>query len=102
MSAAMNGAVNCSIPDGWYPEFVKDKVNGFVIPPADKNLPLHQQDEADANNLYDLLEKEIIPLYYDDPSAWLSIIKNGMQDILPRFDSKRMVKEYYELLYQVN
>ena len=71
----------------------------FIIPPAANNLPVHQQDEADANSLYDLLEKEVIPLYYDNPSGWLSVVKNGMRDIIPLFDSKRMVKEYYEKLY---
>ena len=99
MSAAMNGAANVSIPDGWFPEFAKDKINSFIIPPVANNLPVHQQDEADANSLYDLLEKEVIPLYYDNPSGWLSVVKNGMKDIIPRFDSKRMVKEYYEKLY---
>ena len=99
MSAAMNGAVNISTPDGWFPEFAKDKINSFIIPPAANNLPVHQQDEADANSLYDLLEKEVIPLYYDNSSGWLSVVKNGMRDIIPQFDSNRMAKEYYEKLY---
>lgn len=99
MSAAMNGAVNVSIADGWFPEFAKHKINSLVIPHANLDLPVHLQDEADANSLYDLLEKEVIPLYYDDPSAWLSIVKNGMRDIAPQFDSNRMAKEYYEKLY---
>ena len=100
MSAAMNGAVNISTPDGWFPEFAKDKINSFIIPPAANNLPVHQQDEADANSLYDLLEKEVIPMYYNNPSAWLSVVKNGMRDITPQFDSNRMAKEYYEILYK--
>lgn len=99
MSAAMNGAVNVSMPDGWFPEFAKDKVNSFIIPPSDPHLPVHLQDEADANSLYDLLEKEVLPTYYDNPSGWLAMIKNGMTDILPQFDSTRMAKEYYEKLY---
>ncbi len=99
MAATMNGAVNVSIPDGWIPEFALHKKNCFVIPPADTGLPIHQQDEADANSLYDLLEKEILPMYYNHPSGWLSIIKNGMKDIAPQFDSKRMAQEYYEKLY---
>ena len=99
MAATMNGAVNVSIPDGWFPEFTKHKINSFIIPPADQNLPVHQQDEADAESLYDLLEKEVIPMYYDNPSAWLSVVKNGMRDIVPQFDSNRMAKEYYEKLY---
>lgn len=99
MSAAMNGAVNVSIPDGWFPEFANDKINSFIIPPADPTLPVHQQDEADASSLYDLLEKTVIPMYYDNPAGWLAIIKNGMNNIMPRFDSDRMAKEYYEQLY---
>jgi len=99
MSAAMNGAVNVSIPDGWFPEFAAHKENCFVIKPADNSLPVHLQDEADANSLYDLLENEILPLYYNNPDGWLSIIKKGMKNIAPQFDSKRLAKEYYEKIY---
>lgn len=102
MAAAMNGAINVSTPDGWFPEFAKDKINSFVIPPAPPGLPDHEQDATEANNLYDLLEKEIIPMYYDYPSRWLSIIKNSMQDITPYFDSNRMAAEYYEKMYLFN
>lgn len=99
MTAAMNGAVNVSIPDGWFPEFAKDKINSFVIPATNSDLPDHQQDEADAKSLYDLLENVVIPMYYDDPERWLSVMKNSMRDIVPQFDSKRMAMEYYERLY---
>ncbi|MDP4216620.1 MAG: alpha-glucan family phosphorylase [Bacteroidota bacterium] len=99
MTAAMNGAVNISSPDGWFPEFARDKINSFVIPPADPTLQDHQQDEEDANSLYDLLEKEVIPMYYDYPSRWLSMIRNSMQDVIPYFGSNRMAAEYYEKLY---
>lgn len=99
MAAAMNGSVNVAIPDGWFPEFAKDKINSFVIPPSDPNLPDHIQDDMDAASLYTLLENEIIPLYYDYPTRWLEIVKNGLTDIIPYFDSNRMAAEYYELLY---
>jgi starch phosphorylase len=99
MSAAMNGAVNLSIPDGWFPEFVRDGINGFSIPAANPSLPDHELDEADANSLYDILEKTVIPMYYDNPEGWLDIVKNGMKDIIPQFDSIRLAKEYYEKLY---
>ncbi|MDP4261279.1 MAG: alpha-glucan family phosphorylase [Bacteroidota bacterium] len=100
MTAAMNGAINLALPDGWFPEFAKDKINSFVITPCDTSLTDHQQDEADANSLYDLLENEIIPLYYDYPQRWLEIVKNGMRDIIPQFDSDRMAAEYYQKMYQ--
>jgi glycogen phosphorylase len=99
MAAAMNGAVNVSTPDGWFPEFAKDKVNGFIIPPAQPGLTDHEQDAIEANNLYDLLEKEIIPMYYDYPARWLAIMKNSMQDVVPAFDSNRMAAEYYKKMY---
>lgn len=102
MAAAMNGSVNVGIPDGWFPEFAKDKINCFVQKPADVNLPEHQQDDIDASNLFDLLENEVIPMYYDYPNRWLEIIKNGMADIIPEFDSNRLAKEYYEKLYSEN
>jgi Glucan phosphorylase len=99
MSAAMNGAVNVSTPDGWFPEFARDKINSFVIPAASLQEPDHQRDAIEANNLYDLLEKEIIPMYYDYPSRWLSIVKSSMQNVLPYFSGNRMVAAYYQQLY---
>lgn len=99
MSAAMNGTINVSTADGWFPEFVKDKNNGFVIPSSDPALPEHIQDDKDVISLYDMLEKEVIPLYYDYPSSWVTIMKNSMHDILPYFDSGRMAAEYYAKLY---
>lgn len=102
MSAAMNGALNVSIPDGWFPEFAKDGINSFVIPSCDPSLPEHIQDEKDANALYDLLENVVIPLYYENPKQWLNIVKKGMQDIIPAFDSSRMAIEYYERIYDTD
>ena len=99
MAAAMNGAINLSIPDGWFPEFARDRQNCFVIPASDPVLPDYQQDETDANNLYDILEKEVIPMYYDQPAQWVSLIKQSMRDIVPDFDSNRLAKEYYDKLY---
>jgi starch phosphorylase len=99
MSAAMNGSINVSTPDGWFPEFAIDKRNSFIVPASDTALPEHIQDEEDAAALYDILEKEVIPMYYDYPSSWITIIKNSMRGILPYFDSGRMATEYYSELY---
>jgi len=99
MSAAMNGALNLSIADGWVPEFARDKINCFVIPHADITLTDHQQDEIDADNLYNLLENEVIPMYYEHPEKWFSMIKSSMEDVIPYFDSSRMASEYYSALY---
>ena len=99
MSAAMNGTINVSIADGWFPEFARDKINSFVVPAADLTLNEHQRNEIDASTLYGLLENEILPMYYSKPDTWLALVKNGMMDIVPQFDSNRMAKEYYERLY---
>ncbi len=99
MTAAMNGTVNVSLPDGWFPEFAKDKINSFVIPACDISLPQDVQDDLDAASLYELLETEILPMYYDYPNRWTELIKNSMTDIIPQFGSNRMAKEYYERLY---
>jgi starch phosphorylase len=99
MTAAMNASINLSIPDGWVPEFAKDGKNCFVIKTADETLSQEQRDKQEADNLYDLLEKEIIPMYYKSPEKWSKIVKASMTDVLPYFDSGRMADEYYEKMY---
>jgi glycogen phosphorylase len=100
MTAAMNGAVNFSTNDGWIPEFVHHGNNGFVVPPADYiNMTVHEQDQYDLDQVYSILQTEILPLYYDDYSTWRQIVKNGMRDVQLQFDSNRMANEYYNLLY---
>jgi len=96
----MNGSVNVSIPDGWIPEFAKHGKNCFIIQPAGDELSQEEKDKQEANRLYDLLENEIIPMYYKHPAKWLKIVKAGMNDVLPYFDSARMADEYYEKLYK--
>ena len=101
MTAAMNGSVNFSTDDGWIPEFINHGHNGFVIPKADyANMTVQQQDEYDLEKLYEILEKEILPLYYENYDTWRMVIKNGMRDVRFQFDSNRMAHEYYELLYK--
>ena len=101
MTAAMNGAVNFSTDDGWIPEFVKHGVNGYVVPKADyDNMNVHDQDEYDLNKVYEILENEIIPAYYENKDGWRKIVKNGMDDVRVQFDSNRMAAEYYDIMYK--
>jgi starch phosphorylase len=101
MTAAMNGAVNFSTDDGWIPEFVNHGNNGFVVPNTDyASMNVHEQDQYDLDQIYDILLKQILPLYYDNPDTWRQIIKNGMRDVRYQFDSGRMANEYYELMYK--
>lgn len=99
MTAAMNGAVNVSTYDGWIPEFAKHGVNSFIVPPVDQSLPVHEQDNVDLVNLLDILDKDIIPMYYNEPDKWIQIIKNSMMDVIPYFDADRMAYQYYEKVY---
>ena len=100
MTASMNGSVNFSTDDGWIPEFVNHGNNGFVVPKADyENMHVHAQDDYDLNKIYEILENEILPVYYDHYDTWRQITKNGMRDVRFKFDSNRMAHEYYEKLY---
>jgi starch phosphorylase len=100
MTAAMNGAVNFSTNDGWIVEFIDHGNNGFVVPPADyEDMNVHEQDEYDLNTMYDILENQILPAYYETPDTWRQIVQNGMRDVRFRFESNRMAHEYYELMY---
>jgi glycogen phosphorylase len=101
MTGAMNGAVNFSTDDGWIPEFINHGHNGFVVAKADyANMSVHDQDMYDLNCIYEILEKEILPLYYDNYSTWRQVMKNSMADVRFQFESNRMAHEYYSLLYK--
>ncbi|HYE53871.1 MAG TPA: hypothetical protein VD996_03480 [Chitinophagaceae bacterium] len=72
-----------------------------MVPKADyANMNTQDQDQYDLDKLYEILEQQILPLYYENHDTWRQIVKNGMRDVLFRFDSNRMAHEYYELLYK--
>ncbi|MDY7393745.1 alpha-glucan family phosphorylase [Aureibaculum sp. 2210JD6-5] len=99
MTAAMNGSVNVSTNDGWIPEFAKNGENCFVFPEVDYKLPAWDQDKLDSESLYNILENEILPTYYNTPKKWQEIVFKGIEDVLPEFGSKRMATQYYKELY---
>lgn len=98
MTAAMNGSLNLSIPDGWIPEFSKHGKNCFIITPSESENS-DERDTQEHNTLLTLLENEITSLYYNKPDAWMAIVKQSMTDVLPQFGSNRMAQEYYEKMY---
>lgn len=101
MTAAMNGAVNLTTNDGWIREFAELGDNCFVVPLVDYDaFTVQEQDDYDKDKLFDLLEKEVLPMYYNQPSAWRKIQWKGMVDVLEQFESNQMVVQYYELLYK--
>jgi glycogen phosphorylase len=101
MTAAMNGAVNFSTDDGWIPEFINHGNNGFVVPKTDyEKMTVHEQDAYDLEKIYSILNKQVIPLYYENYDTWRQVMKNGMRDVRFQFDSNRMAHEYYDIMYK--
>jgi len=103
MKAAANGALNLSVPDGWWSEGYNGG-NGWIIGTSDKDADPEIEDRADAEALYQLLENEIIPLYYQRdhrgiPHGWIHAIKESITSIVPVFCARRMLKEYTERMY---
>jgi starch phosphorylase len=103
MKSAPNGGINLSVLDGWWREGYNGN-NGWAIGPEIDNGTVEFQNEVDANSLYQLLENQIIPLYYAKPDgklplAWLQLMRESIRSVTPVFNTQRMVKEYTERLY---
>ena len=102
--AALNGVLNFSVLDGWWREGFNGK-NGWAIGDDSEYTDSNLQDDADANSLYDTLENEIIPMYYDErsgdnlPVEWIARMKESLRTMVPQFCTRRMVKEYMNELY---
>lgn len=99
MTAAINGSINLSIPDGWIPEFAKDMENSFIIEPAEDHLSPEEKDSIESVRLLEKLENTILPMYYNEAAAWLGIMKNGARDVSQNFEAGRMASQYYEIMY---
>jgi glycogen phosphorylase len=103
MKAALNGALNFSVLDGWWREAYNGR-NGWAIG-EDKEMESQSvQDAQDAESLYTTLEHEIIPLFYDRDqhdisNGWIARVKESLKTNIPQFSTRRMVKEYVERLY---
>ncbi|HPA46154.1 MAG TPA: alpha-glucan family phosphorylase [bacterium] len=103
MKAAVNGALNMSIPDGWWPEAF-DGTNGWSIGQGEDYADRNYQDQIESQAIYDMLEKEIVPMFYDRgpdkiPREWLKAMKSNLRTICPMFNTNRMLKEYMERSY---
>jgi starch phosphorylase len=103
MKLAPNGGLNLSVLDGWWREGYNGN-NGWAIGPEMENGTIEFQNEVDAGSLYQLLENQIIPLYYAKPDgklplAWLQLMRESIRSVTPVFNTHRMVKEYTERLY---
>ena len=80
-------------------EFARHGENAFIVPEVDQSLSEYDQDLHDMHHMYDILEKDILPTYYDNPKKWNQIVKQGMEDVNKDFRAQRMADEYYKNLY---
>ena len=104
MKAAANGVLNCSILDGWWVEGYQPRPSaGRSAAARTTPTPLYQ-DHVESQALYDILEKQIVPLFYkrgvdNIPREWIERMKNCMRKLAPVFNTNRMVRDYAEMLY---
>jgi starch phosphorylase len=105
MKASLNGVLHLSVGDGWWHEGYNGG-NGWAIDGGLDALPPDNEDGADADALYRLLEEEVIPLYYARdlggvPHGWIRMIKEAIRSIAPVYSARRMLKEYAESIYRL-
>ena len=103
MKAAMNGVINCSILDGWWDEAYNRNV-GWAIGKGETYDDLEYQDKVESQALYNLLENEVVPLFYKQgknniPREWVEMMKNTMAEICPAFNTNRMIRNYTDWFY---
>jgi len=101
--AGLNGVINLSVLDGWWGEGYNGE-NGWAITPHAHNYEAAHRDREEAQELLDLLEKEVVPLYYQRnghgySEGWVKLSKSSMKSIMPRFNSQRMVMDYVSRYY---
>ena len=102
MKVVPNGGLNLSVLDGWWAEGYRPGV-GWAIGDGQEFVHAGYQDEVDAESLYSLLEREVVPLFYDRdadglPRGWIAMMKNSIRVLAPTFSGDRMVKQYAEQL----
>jgi starch phosphorylase len=102
--AALNGALNCSVLDGWWDECFDGDI-GWAVLSAENQYDLGLRDHLEANSLFDLLERQIVPLFYErspgrPPSGWLRRVRASLRALGPFVPASRMVRDYVELMYE--
>jgi starch phosphorylase len=103
MKAALNGGLNLSIRDGWWDEMY-DGGNGWAIPTADGVIEPDRRDDLEAAALYELIETQVVPRFYDRdgdgvPIRWVEMVRHTLKSLGPQVLASRMVKDYVNLLY---
>lgn len=99
MKAAMNGVLNCSILDGWWPEACIDGENGWQIGDGFETTDFEVLDKHDSDALFDTLLNRVLPVYYDDREQWVRMMKRSIETTREAFATRRMLEEYYNKMY---
>jgi len=97
IKAALNGCLNLSVLDGWWPEGCQHGTNGWQFGGGYEGP---NQTKYDLANLYEVLLQEVIPTYYENPAKWQDMMQASVDMAYHRFSSKRMLTEYYNIMYQ--
>lgn len=100
MKAAMNGVLNLSILDGWWPEACEHGVNGWQFGDGFESEDEKLLDDHDREALYNVLLNEVLPTYYDNHTKWVDMMRASILSTKDYFGVKRMLEEYYEELYK--
>lgn len=103
MKAGINGVLNLSVLDGWWGEGY-DGRNGWAIKPAPENMEEYRRNKDESQSMYEILEDQLVPLYYDRgklgfSEQWVKMAKHSIATLLPRFNATRMVSEYLARFY---
>lgn len=99
MKAAVNGVLNCSTLDGWWPEACLDGENGWQIGDGFESADPNELDRHDSAALYDTLFNRVVPTYYKDRPRWVQMMRRSIETTREAFSTKRMLEEYYQKLY---
>lgn len=99
MKAAMNGVLNCSILDGWWPEACIDGENGWQIGEGFETTDFAVLDKHDSDALYDTLLNRVLPTFYENREKWVEMMRKSIETTRTEFATKRMLDEYYSRMY---
>lgn len=99
IKAAMNGVLNLSTLDGWWPEAVIDGINGWKIE-SSKLEEGEERDIYESKQISKILQEEIVELYYNNKKEWKEKMKNSIETVSEKFEGKEMIKNYYEKMYK--
>ena len=99
MKAALNGALNCSVLDGWWDEGFDGK-NGWAIASHEDELNMDTRDHLEAESLFSVLENQVIPSFYDGTDGWWDMVRHNWASLGPEFTASRMVRDYVTNLYE--